>query len=127
MVGLLVVWGRDQWLRRLPAERLIPMLESRLEHGAGLLGIRVISGATPLEFQATLLRHLERLAKTQPALQKIIPSPEDIARLVNAFVYFRYAPQPITAVEGHTCLAVWRRLRWRLWGTIIVKKVRRIS
>ena len=127
MVGLLIVWGRDQWLRRLPAERLIPTLESRLEHNAGLLGIQVIRGATPLEFQATLLYHLERLAKTQPVLQKIIPSPEDIARLVNAFVHFRYAPQPITAVEGHTCLAVWRRLRWRLWGTIIVKKMRRIN
>jgi transglutaminase-like putative cysteine protease len=127
MVGLLVMWGRDQWLRRLPAEQLIPMLESRLEQGARLLGTQVISGATPLEFQATLLRRLERLAKTQPVLQKIIPSPADIVKLVNTFVYLRYAPQPVTAVEANTCLNTWRHLRWRLWGTIIVKKLRRIS
>jgi transglutaminase-like putative cysteine protease len=127
MVGFLVIWGRDQRLRRLPTVQLIPILENRLEYGARLLGIRVTTSATPLEFQATLLRHLEHLAERQPVLQRIIPSPADIARLVSAFVHLRYAPRPITAGEGHTCLAAWRRLRWRLWGTIIVKKVRRIS
>jgi transglutaminase-like putative cysteine protease len=127
VVGLLIVWGRDQWLRRLPAEQLIPMLESRLERGARLLGIQVISGATPLEFQATLLHHLEHLAERQSVLQKITPSSADIARLVNTFVHLRYAPQPITTVESDTCLTAWRRLRWRLWGTIIVKKVKRIN
>jgi transglutaminase-like putative cysteine protease len=125
MTGVLIVWIRDQRLARLPVHQLVPLLESRLETGARQLGTPVTMGATPLEFQTAFLHHLEYLTKRRAGLQNIIPSAADIASLVNAFVYLRYGPQP-TKLEGNTYLNIWRRLRWRLWGTIIVKKVRRI-
>ena len=102
-------------------------LQSRLERSARLLGVALPAGATPLEFQAALVRHSEHLAQKHSNLQKIIPSSADISSLVNAFIHLRYAPSPTTAEEGSICLNAWRRLRWRLWGTIAVKKVRRIN
>jgi transglutaminase-like putative cysteine protease len=126
-LGTLIRWGLDERLARLPADRLIPLLQGRLERSAQWLGAPLPVGATTLEFQADLTRHLTRLAAQRPALQRISPAPVDMAQLVNTFVRLRYAPQRVTPADGRACLVAWRRLRWRLWGTIVVKKVRRIQ
>jgi transglutaminase-like putative cysteine protease len=127
LVGLLTVWGSNQRLAGLPVEQLVPLLESRLERSARFLDIPLSVGATPLEFQAVLAQRLEHLAEKHPALQKFKPASTDIARLVEAFIQLRYAPHPVTASESIACIEAWRRLRWPLWGTIIVKRLRRIS
>ncbi|MBN1993756.1 MAG: transglutaminase domain-containing protein [Anaerolineae bacterium] len=127
LVGLLAVWGHDLRLGRLPVEQLIPLLQGRLERCARLLGLALPAGATPLEFETALVGHLERLTRQRAGLQKIIPAPDDIGRLVNAFIQLRYAPHPATTEIGDSCLKAWQRIRWRLWGTIVAKRVRRIK
>ncbi|MBN1217794.1 MAG: transglutaminase domain-containing protein [Anaerolineae bacterium] len=126
IMSVLAVGVNNLRLGQLPADQLIPLLQNQLESGGRRLGLTLPEGTTPLEFQNALVQYLDYLAENRPRLQKIIPASADIAQLVGSFVSLRYAPRPVTAEVGVTCLAVWRRLRWRLWGTIVVKKVRRI-
>jgi hypothetical protein len=127
LIGFLVIWVRDLRLARLPAAKLIPILEGRLEQNARLLGITPNSTVTPLEFRTNLVNHLTNLEKQRPNLQQIIPKSDDISRLVNGFVGLRYSPHPITDDQTKNFLDTWRRLRWRMWGIIFIKKTRRIE
>ena len=127
LIGLLVIWGRDMRLARLPAAELIPILEGRLERNARLLGIASTSANTPLEFRTNLINYLAHLAKQRPGLQQVIPQADDITGLVNGFVGLRYSPHPITNDQAKIYLNTWQRLRWRMWGTILFKKTRRIK
>lgn len=125
--GGLAVWLDGQRLARLPVEGLVPLLEGRLERSAQLLGIDLPDGLTPLEFESKLLAHLAGLVERWPVLQKIPPSAVDVNRLIQAFVYLRYAPGPAVEVDGAACLAAWRRLRWRLWGAIVIQEIGRLT
>jgi len=126
LVGFLAMWIHDLRLARLPAAELIPILEGRLERNARLLGVTPARGETSLEFKADLVDHLAYLRQQRSSLQQIIPKTDDITRLVNAFVGLRYSPHPISDEQGQGYLSLWRHLRWRMWGTILIKKLRRI-
>ena len=127
LLGLLLVSVNDWGLARLPAERLIPLLEGRLETNAQWLDTPLVKGVTPLEFETALRHRLADLGQKQPSLQKILPRPTNIEQVINTFVRLRYAPHRVAATDSRTCLTAWQRLRWRLWGTILVKKVRRLK
>jgi hypothetical protein len=127
LIGFLAMWIHDLRLAHLPAAKLIPILEGRLERNARLLGITPARGETSLEFEAGLVEHLAYLGQQRQGLQQIIPKSDDITRLVNAFVGLRYSPHPISDEQGKGYLSLWRRLRWRMWGTILVKNLRRIK
>ncbi len=126
LIVLLTVWGRDLRLARLPADQLVPILEGRLERSARLLGVSTGRGTTPLEFETDLLGRLKDLGQKESGLQKIVPAAGDISQLIQTFIGLRYSPHPVSNEQGKHQFTIWRRVRWRLWGTIIIKKIKRI-
>lgn len=120
--GGAALWGDARRLAYLPPERLVPLLEGRLERSAERLRVPLPPGSTPLEFERRLLDRLAVLAGRRPLLQRLGPSPADVTRLIGAYILVRYAPHPAANLDRAACLAAWRRLRWRLWAAVLLSR-----
>lgn len=102
-------------LRRPPRETLT-RLYHRLTRQAARLHVATQPGDTPRELTAAFTRRLQALAERRPRLAPFLAPAVDEARALAAgYERAWYTPQLPGVAEQRAAVALWGKLRWRLW------------
>jgi transglutaminase-like putative cysteine protease len=106
----------DAWrLRRMPPGDAVIGLYRRLYRYARWLGVGSTEGDTPHEFATILALRLKGLAQGQRGGRGLLSSVDEIHWLAELCVRTLYSLHKPQVCEQAEAIAMWGRLRWRLW------------
>lgn len=108
--------------RRLSPSAAIARVFMELRGHAVVLGLISKSGETPYELSASLSKALVVL-QSDPQNRILSQAPAEIQELARLYVRASYSPYQPNQVDRVQALAIWRRLRWRLWWVRVLRKL----
>ncbi len=92
------------------------MLRRRLIRSSHQLNVTVLSGDTPYEFADSFVERLACLMQASRLRSALNPAIDETRWLVNLYVRACYSPHPPERVEQKRAMAMWGKLKWRLWS-----------
>ncbi|MCB0164022.1 MAG: transglutaminase domain-containing protein [Anaerolineae bacterium] len=120
-LGLIALLGLawlavDRWrLGRLAPARAITVLFDRLQNQSQGLAVHVRPGDTPFDFAAALARTLAGLASSTRWEPVLIHAADEVEWLTQLYVRTIYSAHPPQRSDQTQAIAIWQRLRRRLW------------
>ena len=107
--------------RGLPPSIVIARIFADLRGQAVALDMSNGSGMTPSEFSLSFRSGLQMLARHSQRMRFLVSAEQEIEQVVDSYIRASYTQQRVTERNQMVVLAVWRRLRWRLWWARMVR------
>lgn len=125
LLGLgLLAWS---WLDRRRLSRLSPAgtltaLQQRLYGHGRRLNTPTHPGDTPYEFAGLLAEQITNLSMRSKWREQLAPTGPEVGRLTDLYVQALFSPHHVTLTDQAAAIALWQRLRRRLWLAWLLAK-----
>jgi hypothetical protein len=120
---VVVIWGWISWRsRRRGRAQALAALYAGMRRAARRLGGPDWPGLTPGEVAVSLALQVARLAPLGHLGNAIAPAGGEAQRLAALYARAIYSPHPPDIADMHEAESIWRKLRWRLWLTILTRR-----
>lgn len=105
-------------LRRLPPARCIRILFQRLYRYGRILRLTGQKSETPWEFAVCLQDRIIQISQTGILKAYLVPAEQEIYDITLVYTRMIYSPEIVGHSRQSAVLAIWHRLRARLWVAI---------
>lgn len=102
------------WLRLHSPLNGLTRLYQQLRRWGSRLGVSMTAGDTPYEFAAAFKERMARLSARRRWSRWAAPAPQEMQRILEAYVQAHYSPEPVEKAALLKALRIWRKLRWRM-------------
>jgi transglutaminase-like putative cysteine protease/uncharacterized protein (DUF58 family) len=112
IIGLRV---SDCLINRIPVDKRLPRLYKRIYRYARWMGLSIMPGDTPYEFQRELTTYLDRMGRGSYWADWLLLGKGMLAQLTENFVDVLFNPLEMLFVDSKKTTRLYQRLRYRLW------------
>ena len=121
--GVLFSNAIDTWrLQRLSPTGTLTALQQRLYGHGRRLNTPARPGDTPYEFATALAEQITNLASRSRWREQLSPTGPEVARLTDIYMRALFSPDHANPTDQAAAIALWQRLRRRLWLAWLLTK-----